>query len=255
MSTVNYYRTYQLNEIYEKVKAKSGEVLGNYLAYPDLYRFNDEERSLTFKSERLIPQIYSGRPRVMLLFSNPHPHSVHQGMLLSPNTRGKENAFWETMRAAGWINFKEETSDPIKIAEKCFKVQYEGPFDFVFYPYYSFPTNYPQEIEEIFGSDTCRRVIGPEAQIEFMNVVSLIAVDAVVVFNKEIFNIVAEEKVDKPIKQLVNETLIISKLKNIEKRIPIYLTFPTGWHYHKDIKRLRKISLDLIKTAILKSQE
>jgi hypothetical protein len=49
----------------------------------------------------------------MLLFSNPHPHSVHQGMLLSPNTKGRENPFWETMRNAGWINFNKETKKPL----------------------------------------------------------------------------------------------------------------------------------------------
>ena len=107
MNSVNFFRTYHLAESYERVKEQCEEILGKYLLYPDLYQFKSDEKKLIFKSERLIPSIYSGRPRVMLLFSNPHPHSVYQGMLLSPNTKGRENPFWETMRNAAWINFKE----------------------------------------------------------------------------------------------------------------------------------------------------
>jgi hypothetical protein len=31
---------------------------------------------------------------------------------------------------------------------------------------------------------------------------------------------------------------------------PIFLTFPTGWHYHAEFKQLRKASFDTIKSAI-----
>ncbi len=123
MNGVNFYRTYQLDEVFERAKEHSADILGKYLDYPGLYDFNDEMKTLTYKSERLIPNKYTGRPRVMLLFSNPHPLSVHQGMLLSPNTKGKENPFWETMRNAGWINFREETLNPLEIADLCFNVE------------------------------------------------------------------------------------------------------------------------------------
>jgi hypothetical protein len=253
MNSVNFYRTYQLDEIYEHVKEKSGDILAKNLIYPDLYQFNDEKMTLTFKSERLVPTKYTGRPRVMLLFSNPHPHSVHQGMLLSPNTRGKENPFWETMRNAGWIDFKEETEDPLEIANLCFNVAYEGPFDFVFYPYYTFPTNYPNEIRKIFGKEYFNKVIKPEAKEEFKNTVQETRVEAVLAFNKEVFNLVSETTVEKYINNLINGELVRSRLKVAENNIPTYLTFPTGWRYHKEIKQLRKKSLDLIKIAILKA--
>jgi len=167
MDSVNFYRTYLLLEGYPQVKKQLEKNLGKYLDYPDLYNFNNEEKALIFKSERLIPLNYSGRPKVMLLFSNPHPHSVHQGMLLSPNTRGRKNSFWETMRNAGWVKFKKETIDPLQMANLCFNTEYEGPFDFIFYPYYTFPTNYPNEIKMIFGRDFFNQVIEPEAEFEF----------------------------------------------------------------------------------------
>ena len=98
-----------LNEAYESIKERAIQVLDKYLEYPDLITFNDLDRSVTFSTERLIPTTSTNRPRVMLLFSNPHPYSVHQGMFLSPNTKGRENLFWPVrwkMRA-GYLSQKE----------------------------------------------------------------------------------------------------------------------------------------------------
>lgn len=39
----------------------------------------------------------------MFLCSNPHPHSVKQGMFLSPNSKGQESLFWQVLRDSGWI--------------------------------------------------------------------------------------------------------------------------------------------------------
>jgi hypothetical protein len=41
MTSVNFYRTYQLGETYAHVKENLGEILAKYLDYPDLYHFND----------------------------------------------------------------------------------------------------------------------------------------------------------------------------------------------------------------------
>ncbi|MBN1184964.1 MAG: hypothetical protein JXB49_21950 [Bacteroidales bacterium] len=251
MKSVNFYRTYHLNEIYKHVKAQSYKIIGKYLDYPDLFRFNDEEKSLTFKSERLIPKQYTTRPRIMFLFSNPHPHSVHQGMLLSPNTRGKENPFWETMRNAGWINFREKMNNPQQAANLCFECDYEGPFDFIFYTYYAFPTNYPNKIKKIFGKVYFDKVIQPEAREDFERTILENNVEAVVVFNKDIFNLVSEKPVGKYIDRLINVEMIESQVKDLEEKKPTFLTFPTGWRYHKEIKQLRKKCMDLIKIAIL----
>ena len=251
MNSVNFFRSYHFDEKYEQVREQIFKILDKYLDYPDLYDFNEKDRTLTFKSERLIPTRYTNRPRVMLLFSNPHPHSVHQGMLLSPNTRGRENPFWETMRNAGWIDFKEEPEDPLEIANLCFNSEYEGPFDFVFYPYYTFPTNYPNEIKKIFGKKYFKKVIQPDAKKEFIYYIEETQVDAVVAFNKGVFNLVSEKTVDKYIDNLINGETIESQVKVVEEEVPIFLTYPTGWRYHKEIIKLRKKSLELIKTSIL----
>lgn len=97
MAGINFQKTYQLGDEYTSIKERATQKMHKYLGYPGLIAFNDFDRNITFASERLIPDIVTNRPRIMLLFSNPHPHSVHQGMFLSPNTRGRENLFWPVM--------------------------------------------------------------------------------------------------------------------------------------------------------------
>ena len=191
MSSVNFQRTYVLGEAYESVKEDAIQVLGKYLRYPDLIMFDDLNRSVTFSTERLIPAVSSNRPRVMLLFSNPHPHSVYQGMFLSPNTRGLANPFWSVMRDAGWLSFSEGKRNPKELADICMTAEYQGPFELVFYCYYAFPTGLPEDIRRIFGDEYFSQSIKPEAVHEFVNTVQETAVDAVVAFNKEVFNLVS----------------------------------------------------------------
>jgi hypothetical protein len=76
LSNINFQRTYLLNEEYENIKERATQALDKYRGYPDLITFNDFDRSITFSTERLIPVATTNRPRVMLLFSNPHPQSA-----------------------------------------------------------------------------------------------------------------------------------------------------------------------------------
>ena len=251
MSEINFKRTYPLHESYESVKETATSFLKKYLAYPNIFAFNDSDNSLTFSSERLIPEGSFKRRRVMLLFSNPHPHSIHQGMFLSPNTKGRENLFWSTMRDAGWISFAQENIDPKQLADLCLKTEYEGPFDLIFYCYYAFPTDFPDHISKIFGKKYFKEIIEPEAINEFDDTIRAASVEAVITFNKGIFNLVSNEKINRYIDRLKEGELVKSKTKNTDLDIPIYLTFPTGWRYHKRYKQLRKQNLELIKANII----
>jgi hypothetical protein len=186
----------------------------------------------------------------MLLFSNPHPHSIHQGMFLSPNTKGKENLFWPVMKDAGWLSIPKENCNPKQLADICVEAKYQGPFELVFYRYYAFPTNYPEDIKKIFGREYFNQFIEPESKDEFRKTIQAINVDAVVTFNKMIFNLVSEDQIERYINRLVDGELIQSLIKGTDRYVPIFLTFPTGWRYRKQYRELRKASLDTIKTAI-----
>jgi len=250
VSSINFQRTYLLDEAYESIKERAFHMLEKYWEYPNLINFNDLERSVTFTTERLIPAASINRPRVMLLFSNPHPHSVHQCMFLSPNTRGRENLFWPVMEDAGWLPIAEENRNPKQLADICINGKYRGPFELVFYCYYAFPTADPKDISKIFRKEYFRRVIEPQAMDEFNKTIQDTSVDVVVTFNKGIFNLVSNDQVERYIERLKEGELIRSQIKGIDRFVPIFLTFPTGWRYHKKYREFRKASLDRIGTAI-----
>jgi hypothetical protein len=250
MSGINFQRTYPLNDNYARIKEHAVQILHKYLQYPGLITFNDLEKSVTFFSERLIPTASTGRPRVMLLFSNPHPHSVHQGMFLSPNTIGRENLFWPVMEDAGWITIPEKKPDPKQLADICLNVKYDGPFELIFYCYYAFPTDYPEDIHRIFGEEYFRQVIEPEAKAEFKKTIQETSAAAVVTFNKGIFNLISKDRIERYVDRLMEREVIQSQINGIDRSVPLFLTFPTGWRYHKQYRQLRRASLDEIRTSI-----
>jgi hypothetical protein len=250
LPSINFQRTYLLSEAYESIKERAIHELEKYLGYPDLITFNGLDRSVTFSTERLIPTVSTNRPRVMLLFSNPHPYSVHQGMFLSQSTNGQENLFWSAMGDADWITFAEEIRNPKQLADICLKANYEGPFELIFYCYYAFPTNYPEDISRIFGKEYFRQVIEPEVIDEFRKTIQETSVEAVVTFNKGIFNLVSKDQIERYVERLMEGELIQSQIKGIDRCVPIFLTFPTGWRYRRQYRQFRKASLDTIRTAI-----
>ena len=239
-----------MGEGYEGVKNRAYKILEKYSRYPNLFTFNDKDKSVTFVTERLIPATFTNKPRVLLLFSNPHPHSIFQGMFLSPNTRGRENPFWRTMRDAGWLIIDKEDQSPKQLAEICLNLNYQRPFDLIFYCYYAFPTDYPEDIRRIFGKEFFEQSIEPEAMDEFKKIIQETNVDAVITFNKGIFNLVSKDQITKYIERLIDGELIRSKISGFDGNIPIFLTFPTGWRYHRKSGDFRKSSLKNIRAAI-----
>lgn len=250
MSGIIFQRKYPLSEACEGIKERAIQVLDKYMGYPDLITFNDLDRSVTFSSERLIPITHTNRPRVMLLFSNPHPYSIHQGMFLSPNTKGRESLFWPVMDEAGWLSVEGKPRSPKQLADICIKAEYRGPFELIFYCYYAFPTDYPEDIRRIFGREYFSQLIAPEAADEFRETIQETSVEAVVTFNKGIFNLVSKYRIERYIGRLMEGELVQSQIKGISRSVPIFLTFPTGWRYHTQYRRFRKASLDTIRAAI-----
>lgn len=188
------------------------------------------------------PRTYSKHPTVL-------PFTPQNGEILNVLVNeGRENLFWSTMRDAGWLRIAEENPIPKQLADICLKANYQGPFEFIFYCYYAFPTNYPEDISRIFGKEYFQQKIEPEAMLEFRNTIQETPVKAVVTFNKGIFNLVSKDQIECYIERLKEGELIQSQIKDIG--IPIFLTFPTGWRFDTQYKKLRKDNLDTIKTAI-----
>jgi hypothetical protein len=188
----------------------------------------------------------------MLLVSNPHPYSVYQGMFFSPNKRGKENYFWPVMSEAGWLTIDDKKPSPKDLAQICLNVEYHGPFEFIFYCFYAFPTEYPEHIRKIFGKGYVEQDIIPKAMEEFLSTVQDTSVEAVVTFNKGIFDFITKSRTDKYLKHLMDGELIQGEVYGLERSVPVYAAFPTGWRFRKNFLALRKTNLDLIREAILK---
>jgi hypothetical protein len=252
MSSIHFQSTYPLSQQYDAIKYRAPKILGKFLADPSIYHFNNQEKTLTFTSERLIPEVRSGRQRVLLLFSNPHPHSIQQGMFLSPSVNGGQSHFWQGMKDAGWFRLPETNPDPDRLAEIFLKIEYESPFELLFYCYYSFPTRYPDDIVKLFGKDFFKEVIEPEAREGFLKIMQEEAPTAVVTFNKGVFNLVSTEPVDKYIQRLKAGEVVQSLVRDVGREVPIFLTYPTGWIYDTEYREYRRKSLEGVKDKIEK---
>ena len=148
------------------------------------------------------------------------------------------------------FSVSEENINPIQLADICLNARYQGPFELIFYCYYAFPTIWPDDIRKIFGKKYFSHFIEPEAIDEFRKTIRETSVEAVVTFNKWIFNLVSKDPVERYIDQLKEGELIQSQIKGIDRYTPIFLTYPTGWRYDRAYKQLRNASLDTIRIAI-----
>jgi len=252
MSSIHFQTTYQLSQQYDSIKSRAPEILG--ITDSSFYSFNDQAKTLTFTSERLIPEVRSGRQRVLLLFSNPHPHSIQQGMFLSPSIKGGKSLFWTGMQDAGWFSLPEDSPAPKRLAEIFLKLEYESPFELLFCCYYSFPTRYPDHIVKLFGKEFFKEVIEPEAREGFLKIMKEESPSAVVTFNKDVFNLVSTQQVGKYIGRLKAGEVIFSQVRGVEREVPIYLTYPTGWRYDSDFWEYRRVSLKKLKNLVLRVQ-
>ena len=148
------------------------------------------------------------------------------------------------------MTIAKRNRDPKHLVDICLEAKYPGPFELIFYCYYAFPTDYPEDIGRIFGKEYFRQVIEPEAIDEFKKTIQETSVDAVVTFNKGIFNLVSKDRIERYVKRLMKGEIIQSQINGIDRSIPIFLTFPTGWRYHKEYRKFREASLEKIRTAI-----
>ena len=99
------------------------------------------------------------------------------------------------------------------------------------------------------------QVIAPEAAVEFRETIRETSVKAVITFNKGIFNLVSEDPIERYMERLKAGELIQSQVKGIDRTVAIFLTYPTGYRFHKQYRQLREASLDKIKKAISGANE
>ncbi len=255
LSPIHFQTTYPLSHQYDAIKSRVSEILGRFLADSSIYNFNDHDKSLTFTSERLILEKGSGRQRILLLFSNPHPHSLQWGMFLSPSITGRQNLFWKGMLDAGWFKLPEINPSAERMAEIFLNLDYESPFEVLFYCYYSFSTRYPEDLVKLFGKEYFNKVIEPEAREGFERIIQEETPEVVVTFNKGVYNLVSAEPIGKYIDRLKAGEVIRRKIKDVDNDGPIFLTYPTGWRYDLNHQEYRRKNLEKVKDLVLRGAE
>lgn len=114
-----------------------------------------EGSHLHFLTERIHPKITtSKRPSVMLLFSNPHPDSVKQGLFMSePRSRGFWDILSNSMQPKMNHEFRWDPSDIDETVSILTNGNYEGPLMF-FECLYQLPSRSPKDLRELFDRKT-----------------------------------------------------------------------------------------------------
>ncbi len=236
-------RKIQLENSYESAKAKLEEILRDYI---DLFRFDDEHKIIYYKSEGpLIPDINSRIP-VLVLLSNPHPLSVQKGMFLSPNSMGIENPFWKTLRLSGGVDGSVSADANIMINNL-----YTSRFRFFMAVLLPFPTEDPDHLSEIFGSSIYERMLSEGAE-EIQSLILENDLKFVICFQKLQYEAVVNSEPMTGYKNDLISGKLIHDHSSFSKEVIAYLTYPTGWRFHKDHVNLKKDSLRRIFVDILK---
>ena len=234
-------KTLTIENNYQLVKSRIQDKLK---AWPEMFRFDDTLGQIHYKTEGpLIPED-NGKTPLLILLSNPHPHSVKQGMILSPNRIGRENPFWETMRNSGF--FKHE--NPIN-ASMIIQNKYQSSFRFFMAVLLPFPTKDPKDLIDIFGSAGYIKMMN-QGKEEIKNLIEDNGIHHVICFGKTQYDVLSRMPSPKNYISMLKESKIIQSNSWFSDNIKVFLTFPTGWRFIKNAKEIKAENLKLVFVTI-----
>ncbi len=158
MNTIIREQKIILNDQYDFIKTRIKQ-LDDFINLSRICLFNDEQESLTFKTEKIHPEITGDKfTSLMFLFSNPHPLSVKAGLFLSePRSR----SFWQRLFECNHINPPEiikkaiknwASSTPEILSDCLLKGEYDSKFRLFFDCLESLPTNQYGDLKKLFQS-------------------------------------------------------------------------------------------------------
>ncbi|MDP2843651.1 MAG: hypothetical protein Q8O06_08475 [Acetobacterium sp.] len=222
---------------YARVKSNIQEKLNEW---SDLYVFDDAHNQIRYKTEGpLIPED-NGKIPISFLLSNPHPHSVKQGMFLSPNRIGRGNPFWDTLRNTGYFNYDGKIGAAGMIQNK-----YQSPFRLFMAVLLPFPSNFPDDLVDILG-----KAEYDELLINGINTLKQLLLNNeiyhVVCFGKLQYDAISQVNAPNSYTTFLNQDKIIESRSNFANDINIFLTYPTGWRFLKNARELKVHSLKRI---------
>ena len=241
-SSIIYDEKLKIEIDYDRIKSNIQEELKEYL---DLFKFDDNSRELSYRTEGPLIPHDNGKTPILLLLSNPHPHSVRQGMFLSPNRAGKENPFWNTLRGTGHFKHVNPITPSLMI-----KNQYNSPFRIFIAVLISFPSNFPHELTKIFGMNEYRRMIF-SGQNKIQKMVTNHNIKNIICFGKTQYDIMASISSPKQYTYILRQGSIIQNNASFSRVVNVFLTFPTGWRFVKNSQDIKNKNLKQIMEFIL----
>lgn len=245
MSSIIVRKKYKTeNDNYHGIKMR---IMDRLSEWSDLFEFDDLNHSISYETEApLIPQNNSKTP-VLILLSNPHPHSVKQGMFLSPNRSGRENPFWQTLRESGYFDHDDAVGQDVMVLNK-----YCSPFRFFMAVLLSYPSEDPSHLKDIFGIHEYEKMLW-EGKKYLKELLIQNDIRHVVCFGKLQYDAVSAEKTPGQYTSILGRGGIISSRCAFCDNVEVYLTYPTGWRFVHDHRILKSASLKNIFKGIVRS--
>ncbi|WKZ27741.1 MAG: hypothetical protein QY330_04285 [Candidatus Dojkabacteria bacterium] len=105
--------------------------------------FGREDDAIIYLSESLIPEKKDERPPLLMVFGNPAPHSIKEGMFFSYEGNGREHRIWKIFRDVGIVSFELDTlfEDPNERRKRqLHSLEYHSPFRIGMIPFYAMAT-------------------------------------------------------------------------------------------------------------------
>lgn len=275
--SIHFTRTLDVGTDYKQFikKISSDPTLKEYIENTDFFVENEEKQQIRYITEILQPNVAipANKIPVVLLFSNPHPHSILQGMFLSPKQNSQKiNLFWESMIKAEMFKLngtniestikliEKKFYNPVHVKDMFINLNYESQFAFCFYCFFDFPSKNPTQLQDFFG-DYFNKVYLAKSYKELACFLNICKSKDVICFGQQAFKYISkcnESSIGKDIKyaKVIKQkgcilSTIYSEVNNLEySDIRLYLTCPTFSGGFKKEERVE--SLKMIKGLIQK---
>ena len=194
----------QLQDQFESIKntIENKEEFANLLK---ICSFNNENKSLIFKTEKIHPKYKNGNIiPVMMLFSNPHPLSVQTGIFLSES---RSRSFWRRLFECKSMNPPQNLmeaitnwtdSSPHTLSDYLLKGGYSDKFILFFDCLEELPTNQYADLKKIFHGKIGRNLRKQELQIPgYQNIINISKkhqIKSWIIFSSEAYRYVARDR-------------------------------------------------------------
>jgi len=218
----------QLKKYCEPVASIADIDYKNMMSKRKIIFYSRSAETIKFYTEKLIPTFRSSRPRLLLLFSNPHPESLIRGMFHSNPSIESKN-FWRYLKMAGIIDLPINSIDD-KISDFFISGSYKSDFQIYFNCFYNFPSpKAPDQLKDYFSANYFNNVLTPKGK-EYINLfLKEYFIANIICFNQDVFNVLRNSNKTGNT-NILDKGILAKDYVDNETRTTIYYVYPTSWY-------------------------